>query len=225
MNQTETPKRRNPRKIAGTALLIGIMAGAAVLYVRQAPSGNQPGSAPEQSACVIDKDRSAALAAAAKGDVAAMLPAADPQSLTALQFNGPDGKPVSLKTFAGKTVLLNLWATWCVPCREEMPHLDSLQASMGSEVFEVVAVNVDTGSDEKPRKFLNEIGIEKLTFYQDPTLGIFNDLKKRGLVLGLPVTLLVDAEGCLLAGMNGPANWGGEDARAFIAVALGEGIS
>ena len=126
-----------------------------------------------------------------------------------------------LSNTGGKTVLLNLWATWCFPCREEMPALDALQKEAGSDTFEVIAVNVDTGDDVKPKKFLVETGIDTLGYYRDNTLGLFNDLKKRGLALGLPVTLLIDSEGCLLAHMNGPADWAGEDARRLIAAAGG----
>ena len=97
-----------------------------------------------------------------------------------------------------------------------MPALDALQKDTGGDDFEVVAVNVDTGGDEKPKKFLGEIGIENLAFYRDDTLELFNTLKRRGLALGLPVTLLVDREGCLMAHMNGPAEWAGEDARRLI---------
>ena len=150
-----------------------------------------------------------------------MLPADPPQSLKALAFNDPDGKPMTLADRSGKTVLLNLWATWCFPCREEMPALDALQKEAGSDKFEVIAVNVDTGDDVKPKKFLVETGIDTLGYYRDNTLGLFNDLKKRGLALGLPVTLLIDAEGCLLAHMNGPAHWAGEDAKRLIAKAAG----
>ncbi len=150
-----------------------------------------------------------------------MLPADPPQSLKGLAFNAPDGKPMTLADRAGKTVLLNLWATWCFPCREEMPALDALQKELGSEKFEVIAVNVDTGDDTKPKKFLAETGIETLGYYRDNTLSLFNELKTRGLALGLPVTLLVDADGCLLAHMNGPADWASEDAKRLIAAAGG----
>jgi hypothetical protein len=97
-----------------------------------------------------------------------------------------------------------------------MPALDALQKEMGSETFEVVAVNVDTGDDTKPKKFLDETGVASLGYYRDNTLGLFNDLKKRALALGLPVTLLIDGDGCLLAHMNGPAEWHSEDARRLI---------
>jgi thiol-disulfide isomerase/thioredoxin len=218
MTQTETPKPKSPMRIIAAALALGVFAGTAVLYVNGQGSGNA--AVAEAGACKINDAAAAILSAAAKGDVAAMLPASEPQSLAALAFDGPDGNPKTVSDFKGKTVLLNLWATWCVPCRAEMPALNALQSSAGSEKFEVAAVNVDTGSDEKPKAFLSEIGVDKLTYYQEPTLSLFNDLKKRGLVLGLPVTMLVGPDGCLAAAMNGPAEWGGADARGFIDAAL-----
>src|SRR5690606_27618312 len=99
------------------------------------------------------------------------------------------------------------------------PALNHLQKELGDDGFEVVAVNVDTGGDDKPRAFLDETGVDALGYYRDSTLALFNDLKRRGLALGLPVTLLVDAKGCLLAHMNGPAEWASEDAKALIAAA------
>ena len=154
------------------------------------------------------------------GEVAALLPADPPQSMKSLAFNGPDGKPMTIADHAGKTVLLNLWATWCAPCRAEMPALDALQKEKGSNAFEVVAVNVDTGDDAKPKKFLKEIGVETLGFYRDPTIALFNEAKTRGLALGLPVTMLIDGEGCLIAHMNGPAEWSSPDAKRLVEAAL-----
>jgi thiol-disulfide isomerase/thioredoxin len=156
----------------------------------------------------------------ARGQIAAMASADAPISLAPLTFNAPDGQQVSVGDLAGKTLLINLWATWCAPCREEMPALDALQADMGGDDFEVVAVNIDQGDDEKPKNFLEEIGVSSLGFYRDNTMGIFNRLKKDGLAFGLPVTLLVDSNGCLLANMNGPAHWSGEDAKAYIGKAI-----
>jgi thiol-disulfide isomerase/thioredoxin len=214
-----------PVLLAGVA---GALAGAVAVYVTSRPTGNNDAAAPVASvsdadiaACAARADGAKAIAATAKGDVAAMLAADPPQSLKALAFNDPDGKPMTLADRSGKTLLLNLWATWCFPCREEMPALDALQAEMGGERFEVIAVNVDTGDDAKPRKFLAETGIDTLGYYRDNTLSLFNDLKARGLALGLPVTLLIDAEGCLLAHMNGPADWAGEDAKRLVAAAGG----
>jgi thiol-disulfide isomerase/thioredoxin len=218
-----------PRLLA-VAALTGAIAGAVAVYVSATLSGN---NAPPSAAgavvnadanaklCAAKAERAETVAAAAGGEVAAMLPADPPQSLKRLAFNAPDGAPMTLADRKGKTLLVNLWATWCAPCRAEMPALDALQKELGSEKFEVVAINVDTGDDTKPKKFLADTGVEALGFYRDNTMAVFEELKTRGLALGLPVTLLVDGEGCLLAHMNGPAEWSSDDAKKLIGVALG----
>ncbi|MEQ1953677.1 thiol:disulfide interchange protein TlpA [Mesorhizobium yinganensis] len=220
-----------------TAMVAGALAGAVAVYVtggfsgnllargsgdtiqRAAPVAAAPGE--EADSCPAKADRAKTVAASATGQVAAMLPADPPQSLSKLAFNAPDGKPMTLADRAGKIVLLNLWATWCAPCRAEMPALDALQKEAGDDGFEVIAVNVDTGDDTKPKKFLTETQVSSLGYYRENTLDLFNDLKKRGLALGLPVTLLIDGDGCLLAHMNGPAEWAGEDAKKLIQAARG----
>lgn len=217
-------------RLIALAALAGLAVGAAAVYVSNGPDGNissvASGSAKASSAegdkvCAAKAETSKAVAAAAKGEVAAMLPADPPRSVASLSFNGPDGKPMTLADHAGKTVLVNLWATWCAPCRAEMPALDALQRDKGSDRFEVVAVNVDTGDDTKPKRFLEETGIKSLAYYRDNTLQLFETLKGQGLALGLPVTLLVDGEGCLVASMNGPAEWAGADAHRLVDKALG----
>lgn len=144
-----------------------------------------------------------------------------PEAAPDISFSDALGNSLGLDDFRGHVVLVNLWATWCAPCRAEMPALDALQVAEGGEDFEVVAVNVDAGDDAKPKAFLAEIGVENLAFYRDETIELFNTLKRRNLALGLPVTLLVDERGCLLAHMNGPAEWASEDARRLIRAATG----
>lgn len=210
-------------RLIAIAALAGIVAGVTALYVMGGPDGNTASVAEGETACQAKAETVATtLEPAIGGEVAAMLPADPPRPVADLAFAGPDGASLALADFSGKTLLLNLWATWCTPCREEMPALDALQKDMGSEDFEVVAVNVDRGGDEKPKKFLDEIGITNLAFYRDSSTGIFNEFKTRGYALGLPVTLLVDREGCVLAHMNGPAEWASEDAKALVRAAMGE---
>lgn len=204
------------------ALVAGAIAGGIALYVTGGLSGNIVASAPEAGgSCEVEAATRAAVDDALRGEVAAMALADPPQALGALAFNGPDGNAMTLGDLSGKTLLVNLWATWCAPCRAEMPALDELQAEMGGDKFEVVAINVDAGGDEKPRAFLEEVGIKSLSYYRDNTIGVFNDLKRRSLALGLPVTLLVDDKGCLIANMNGPAEWASEDAKHLIRAATG----
>lgn len=214
------PSGLSPAVLIAAALVAGGLAGVAGIYVKGMGSGNAgpgaDGTVVEAEQCAVAPARKTAFAQAAKGAVAAMTPLDPPRMLSGLSFSGPDGKPQTLKDFTGKTVLLNLWATWCFPCREEMPALDRLENLSGGKDFEVVAVNIDTGSDEKPKAFLAETGIKHLKPYRDDTMGIFNALKKEGLALGLPVSLLVDPKGCVLGSMNGPAAWDGPDAKALI---------
>lgn len=208
------------------ATAAGLAAGAVAVYVNGGGSGNT-GAEPVVQAtpapadvCPAKQERARTVAAAATGQVAAMLATDPSQSLSSLALNGPDGKPTTLGAMSGKILLVNLWATWCAPCRAEMPALDALQGKRGSDQFQVVAVNVDTGDDVKPKKFLADAGIQNLGYYRENTLALFNDLKKRNLALGLPVTLLIDRDGCVIANMNGPAEWHSADAEKLIDAAL-----
>ena len=212
------------------AAVAGLLAGAVAVYVAGGTSGNTAlppvAAAPsgaDAASCPGKEARAKAVAEAATGQVAAMMAADPPQSLSSLAFNAPDGKPATLGSMSGKILLLNLWATWCAPCRAEMPALDALQGKMGGPDFEVVAMNVDTGGDEKPKAFLAETGIRNLAYYRENTLALFNELKRRNLALGLPVTLLIDRDGCVIANMNGPAEWAGPDAEKLIKAALAGG--
>lgn len=205
--------------LLGLAAVAGIAAGGVAVYVNSQSAGN--GAQVAAATCAGAPAAAAALEPVIKGEVAAFRTADAPDLMTDLAFRAPDGSETSLADFAGKTVLVNLWATWCGPCRAEMPSLDRLQAELGGDDFEVVAINIDTADAERARDFLDDIGVANLALYADPTTGVFNDLKRRGLALGLPVTLLVDDKGCRLGGVQGPAEWDSEDARSLIEAALG----
>ncbi|MCZ8186176.1 MAG: TlpA disulfide reductase family protein [Beijerinckiaceae bacterium] len=156
-----------------------------------------------------------------KGEIAALQVAGQPVPATPVSFRNAAGEPVTLADFKGRAVLLNLWATWCAPCRHEMPALDRLQAELGGADFEVVAVNIDTRNFDKPKQFLDEIKVQKLAYFSDASAKIFQDLKAAGRAFGMPTTLLIDAQGCELAWLAGPAEWASPDALAFIRAALG----
>lgn len=156
----------------------------------------------------------------ARGEVAAVGVSNAPKPPPAIAFAGPEGQPLGLAAFRGKTVLVNLWATWCVPCREEMPALDRLQAELGGQDFEVVAINVDTRNREKPRAWLQENGIRNLAYYADPEGKLLQVLQKSGHVVGLPTTFVVDPSGCEIALLKGPADWASPDALALVKAAL-----
>lgn len=200
--------------LLGIAALAGVVAG---VYVSMALNG--------KNAAVAAECRDAASVASridplARGEVAAFRTTEAPEHLADLAFLAPDGSETTLAAFAGRTVLVNLWATWCVPCREEMPALDRLETAMGSDDFEVVPVNIDLGAPERAKAFLAEIGVKDLAFYSDPSVRIFPELKKRGLAFGLPTTLLIDGKGCRIGSVEGPAEWDSDDARALIEAAL-----
>ena len=137
-----------------------------------------------------------------------------------LSFKGRDGKDVTLADWSGKTVLLNLWATWCVPCRREMPALEALEKAKGGDGFQVVPVSIDLGEPEKPLAFFNEINLKALPFYADGTMKMFNDLKKKSLAFGLPTSLLVNKESCVVGALFGPAEWASDDAFKLIDAAM-----
>jgi thiol-disulfide isomerase/thioredoxin len=207
-------------RLLGLAAIAGVLAGLVAIYAGGGLQGNG-----EIAATV---DCSPALAAAkrvaplAKGEVAAFQPASAADDLSALPFKAPDGSDTTLAAFAGKTVLLNLWATWCVPCRSEMPALDRLEAGLGGDRFTVVAVNIDLRDPDHAKAFLGEVGATRLGFYSDPTTAIFTELKRRGLAFGLPTTVLVDGKGCRIGAVAGPAAWDSNDAKALIGAAMRE---
>lgn len=201
--------------ISRIAALAVMLAGAASLYVTLAAGGNPVGA----RSCAAGP-QSAAIAAAAVGEVAAFQASRPARPLPELSFLDAAGKPTTLKAFEGRTVLLNLWATWCAPCRKEMPALDQLQAELGSDAFQVVAINIDQRNLDRPREWLKENGIARLAYFSDPETKVFQTLKKAGQAIGMPTTLLIDARGCQLGVLHGPAEWASADAKALIAVAL-----
>jgi thiol-disulfide isomerase/thioredoxin len=206
-----------PRNFKGVVALIALLAaGAALLYVMGGPSGKKEAS----GACAASARIAESVEPVAKGEVAAMTIAKTPDPMPELAFLGPDGKPTTLASFKGKTVLFNLWATWCVPCRQEMPALDRLQKLVASDKFEVVAVNIDTSRLDRPRAFLEEVGVKNLAYYSDPKADVFFQLKQTGQALGLPTTFLIDPNGCAIGLMAGPAKWDSADAQSLVARAL-----
>lgn len=134
-----------------------------------------------------------------------------PRSLPAIAFKDGEAQQ-SLTEFKGKVVLLNIWATWCVPCRREMPALDRLQTSLGGSDFEVVAVSIDRGGFETVRKFYHETGIRDLAMYVDPS----GQAARAVGALGLPVTLLVDRASKEVGRVTGPAEWDSPEIVEFL---------
>jgi thiol-disulfide isomerase/thioredoxin len=204
-----------PRRLFALALAVPV--AATVLYFGLL-RGNGEAVAQECRAAKPVADR---LAPLARGEVAAVKAAQNPARLPNLAFAGPDGKPLTLADFRGRTILVNLWATWCAPCRHEMPALDKLQAELGSPAFEVVAINIDTRNLERPKSWLQEAGVTRLAYYADPQARTFQELRQAGKAVGMPTTFLVDPQGCELAALHGPAEWASEDALRLVRAALG----
>ena len=128
---------------------------------------------------------------------------AQPRALADLRFSDGEGRPTSLAAFHGRFVLLNVWATWCAPCVEEMPSLDRLQAMLGGPDFEVVALSIDRGGLPVVKEFFDRVRIRHLQPYLDTS----GDVPSSLAVAGVPLTLLVDREGREVGRKSGPTAW------------------
>src|SRR5229473_3995423 len=206
--------RRIPVTIG--AVLIGAVIGFAGVY----GIGGLKRSAAGDPACGGAVDLARKLAPLAQGEVAALTMATAPLRLPDLAFEDAEGRPKKLSDWRGRIVLVNLWATWCVPCRKEMPALESLQTRLGGPNFEVVAVNIDTRDPEKPKNFVKEANLTRLGYFNDQKAKVFQDLKSIGRALGMPTSVLVDGQGCEVGTIAGPAEWASDDAIQLIAAAV-----
>jgi thiol-disulfide isomerase/thioredoxin len=206
--------RRIPIAIA--AVVIGAAIGFAGVY----GIGGFRRNATGDPACRGAVELARKIAPLAHGEVAALTMATAPLRLPDLAFEDADGKPKKLSDWRGRTVLVNLWATWCVPCRKEMPALEGLQTRLGGENFEVVAINIDTRDPEKPKNFLRDAHLTRLGYFSDEKAKVFQDLKAIGRALGMPTSVLVDAQGCEIATIAGPADWDSDDAIKLITAAM-----
>ena len=140
-----------------------------------------------------------------------------PQAVPNVKFVNEDGIKMTLKDFRGRVILLNVWATWCPPCVEEMPTLDALQKELGGLGFEVVALSIDRAGPKVVRRFLDKISIKHLNMYVDDTMRSANKLR----AFGLPATLLINANGKELGRLIGPAVWDTPEMIAFFRGYLG----
>ena len=218
MPETPTPRPAVSRRIP---LAIGaVVVGAAIGFAGVYGIGGFKRGGSGDSVCNGAVDLARKIAPLAHGEVAALTMATSPLRLPDLAFEDADGKPRKLSDWRGKTVLVNLWATWCVPCRKEMPALDSLQTKLGGKDFEVVAINIDTRDPDKPKNFLKEANLTRLGYFSDQKAKVFQDLKSIGKALGMPTSLLVDGQGCEIANIAGPAEWASDDAIALIKAAV-----
>lgn len=214
-------ERAGPPAIYLVAGILAAIAGFGTVYVSFAPSDNgataekETGAAGGESAEDVESAGETAaspLSGLNRGEMAAFVIRPKPVDIADITFADGDGGTKSLSDFRGKVVLLNIWATWCVPCREEMPAFDTLQTELGGAEFEVVAINIDKGGPEKARDFLQETGATNLALYTDPSGKIFVTLK----AVGMPTTLLIDRDGKEIGRLVGPAEWASRDAKRLI---------
>jgi thiol-disulfide isomerase/thioredoxin len=179
-------------------------------------------SNPADAACQAAVNAAGRIVPLVHGEVAALAVARSPFRVPDVAFKDAAGHDKTLADWRGRTVLLNLWATWCVPCRREMPALDAMQEKLGGPGFEVVAVNIDTRNPEKPLAFLKDVGISHLAYYTDPSAHVFEDLKSAGKAFGMPTTLIVDRSGCEIGTMAGPAEWSSDDGVKLVSAAIAD---
>jgi thiol-disulfide isomerase/thioredoxin len=198
------------------AAVLAAIAGFGTVYVSFGPAGNGrlPISTPDPA--VSDAEAPPPPASQAEGAMAAFLVRPKPQELPEISIAQTDGVTKPFSDWRGKVVLLNIWATWCHPCQEEMPTLDKLEAALGGSDFQVVAVNIDKSGTEKAKTFLQETGVTHLALYTDPTGKLFSALK----AVGMPTTLLINREGCEIGRLVGPADWDSPEALILIKAAI-----
>jgi thiol-disulfide isomerase/thioredoxin len=209
------PKATRRIPVAIGAVLAGAAIGFAAVY-----GFGRFGRPAGDPACRPAVALSSKIAPLAHGEVAGLTMATAPLRLPDLAFLDDNGKPRKLSDWRGRTVLVNLWATWCVPCRKEMPALDHLQAKLGGPDFQVVAINIDTRDPVKPKAFLKEAKLDKLDYFTDTGAKVFQDLKSVGRALGMPTSVLVDGHGCEIGTIAGPAEWDSDDAIKLISAAV-----
>jgi thiol-disulfide isomerase/thioredoxin len=154
--------------------------------------------------------------AANAATMAAFIKHPAPKDIAAFSFADGSGTVLDLSHWKGKVVLLNLWATWCAPCRKEMPELARLQQDMGSADFEVVALSEDLKGAEASAKFLDDIKADALALYVDPKATALEAVQS----VGLPTTLLIDRNGKEVGRLLGPAEWNSEESKALIRAVL-----
>ena len=195
--------------------------GVAVLAVLAGVYGmGRLRSNPAAAACAPAVETARRIAPLAHGEVAALAVAHTPFLVPDLAFKDAGGHDRKLADWRGRTVLLNLWATWFVPCRREMPALDALQHDLGGDKFEVVAINIDTRDSEKPLAFLKDTGVTHLAYYFDQSAKVFQELKFAGKAFGMPTTLIVERYGCEIGAMAGPAEWASPDGVKLVSAAI-----
>lgn len=209
-DQTPAPAPKlKPRRVAVIAL-----GCAAVALVATVVIGNfMPAKA---SQCAAQPLKAQVIDSAAVGNLAALNGTGTGRGYADLAFFDAAGKSKTIADFAGKKLLVNFWASWCLPCREEMPALQAISAKYASDKFELLTLNLDIGESgiEKAKKFLAD-GNLTLPLYPTP-FQAFQNLQQQAVTVGLPTTILLDEKGCELGVLQGPAAWDTPDGYAVL---------
>ncbi|MEM6306456.1 MAG: TlpA disulfide reductase family protein [Pseudomonadota bacterium] len=137
---------------------------------------------------------------------------ANPAPASNVAFEAADGAPMTLADYQGKVVVVNFWATWCAPCRHEMPHLSALQSDMGGPDFDVVTIATGRNDEMGMGVFFRDIGVDNLPLHRDPKQALARDMG----VLGLPVTVILDRKGHEIARLQGDADWSSDSAQQIL---------
>jgi thiol-disulfide isomerase/thioredoxin len=202
-------------------VLLIALASAAVALVLTLVIGNfMPAQAHQCAAQVVKGQK---IDAAAVGLLAALTGTGEGRGYADMAFKDSAGLPKTIADFAGKKLLVNFWASWCVPCRAEMPALDKIAADYNSDQFMVLPINLDIGEGglAKAKTFLADENLHNLPLFADSSFSAFERLKQEAVAIGLPATLLLDDKGCELAVLQGPAEWDSPDGRAVIDTLIG----
>jgi thiol-disulfide isomerase/thioredoxin len=216
----ETTRSKGPRSVLSWALPI---AAGVVVVAGSIAAWLMLGNAGTANECPVQQAAAQIIDAAAVGELAALNGTGEGRGYADMAFSDASGTPMSVADFSGKALLVNFWASWCVPCREEMPALDAIATDYNSDRFMVLPINLDIGESglEKAQDFLDEGQFASLPLYADNTFAAFERLKREAVAIGLPATLLLDPEGCELAVLQGPAEWHSDDGRAVVEALIG----
>ncbi len=199
---TKSKPKFNPAVLIS---VLAILLGIAVYYMTAPPSGKsgdeKPDIANHETSTTLPKE---------------LVMHDAPKALENLIFTNALGEEQSLADFKGQFLVVNFWATWCAPCREEMPSLSALQAHFADQPVKILAVSLDRGAPEKPLSFLQDLGVENLVFLHDPKSVTARQIG----AFGLPTTLLVDTQGREIGRLLGEAEWDTQAIKDLIATSM-----
>jgi thiol-disulfide isomerase/thioredoxin len=202
------------KKPSGLPFILAFLAGAVGIYWFNGDTRKEEVKTPAP----VAEGASGFSKALAKGPVAGVIVHPVRKEIAGFSFADAKGQTLDLSKWKGRVVLLNLWATWCAPCRKEMPDLAKLQQELGGADFEVVALSLDRKGLEASQAFLKEIGAESLATYIEPEAKSLAALQ----ALGLPATILIDRKGQEAARLLGPADWASPESKVMLKALIAE---